>query len=119
MFIIRNFYLQFFLATVVQFWAGFGFYKATLPALKKLRANMDTLVTVGTTTAYVYSSLVIFLGLNAMPFFETSITIISLVLLGRYLENGAKAGTGMAIKKLIGLQAKEATVLVNESDKRI
>lgn len=119
MFIIRNFYLQFILATIVQFWAGWGFYNATLPALKKLRANMDTLVTVGTTTAYLYSSLVIFLRSNAMPFFETSVTIIALVLLGRYLENGAKAGTGKAIKKLIGMQAKEATVLVNDNDKRI
>lgn len=119
MFIIHNFYLQFILATIVQFWAGLGFYKATFPALKKLRANMDTLVSVGTTTAYLYSSIVIFLKLDVMPYFETSITIIALVLLGRFLEARAKAGTGEAIKELIGLQAKEAIVLVNNDDKRV
>ena len=80
---------------------------------------MDTLVTVGTSTAYLYSSIIIFLRIDAMPYFETSITIIALVLLGRFLEARAKAGTGEAIKKLIGLQAKEAVVLVNENDKRI
>ena len=119
MFIIRNFYLQFMLATVVQFWAGWEFYKATLPALKKFRANMDTLVVVGTTVAYLYSSVITFLNYEAMPYFETSTAIIGLVLLGRYLEAKAKAGTGEAIKKLIGLQAKEAVVLVRDDDERI
>jgi len=119
MFIIRNFYLQFILATVVQFWAGWQFYKATLPALRKLRANMDTLVVVGTSVAYLYSTVITLFKYEAMPYFETSTAIIALVLLGRFLEAQAKAGTGEAIKKLIGLQAKEATVLVRENDERI
>jgi Cu+-exporting ATPase len=119
MFVIRNFYLQFILATVVQFWAGWGFYEATLPALKKLKANMDTLVVVGTSVAYLYSSVITFLKYSAMPYFETSTAIIALVLLGRYLEAKSKTGTGEAIKKLIGLQAKEAVVLVRENDERI
>ncbi|MDO9028441.1 MAG: heavy metal translocating P-type ATPase, partial [Candidatus Roizmanbacteria bacterium] len=116
MFFIRNFYLQFILATLVQFWAGWQFYKATLPALKKLRANMDTLVVIGTSVAYLYSSAITFLKYEAMPYFETSTAIIALVLLGRYLEAKAKAGTGEAIKKLIGLQAKTARVIRNKKE---
>jgi Cu+-exporting ATPase len=119
MFIIKNLYLQFILATVVQFWAGWQFYKATLPALRKLRANMDTLVVVGTSVAYLYSTAIILFKYETMPYFETSTAIIALVLLGRYLEAKAKAGTGEAIKKLIGLQAKEAIVLLKENDERI
>jgi len=116
MFFIRNFYLQFILATVVQFWAGWDFYKATLPALKKLRANMDTLVVVGTSVAYLYSSVITFLKYETMPYFETSTAIITLVLLGRYLEAKAKTGTGEAIRKLIGLQAKTARVIRNKKE---
>jgi len=118
MFLIKNPYFQFFLATIVQFWGGFEFYRATWPALKKFRANMDTLVVVGTSVAYFYSIWIIFFGIGEMPYFETSTTIIALVLLGRYLEAKAKSGTGEAIKKLIGLQAKEATILVKENDLR-
>jgi Cu+-exporting ATPase len=116
MFFIKNFYLQFILATVVQFWGGWEFYIATLPALKKFRANMDTLVVVGTSTAYLFSSAAIFLKYETMPYFETSTAIIALVLLGRYLEAQAKAGTGEAIKKLIGLQAKTARVIRNKKE---
>ena len=116
MFFIRNFYLQFILATIIQFWAGWEFYKATLPALRKLRANMDTLVVVGTSVAYFFSTAVVFLKYETMPYFETSTAIIALVLLGRYLEAKAKSGTGEAIKKLIGLQAKTARVVHNKKE---
>lgn len=113
-----NFWVQLLLATPVQFWAGLIFYRATIPALKHRTANMDTLVAIGTTVAYGYSALAtIFpevirkVGLNPMPYFDTSAIIIGLILLGRYLEARAKAGTSEAIKKLIGLQAKTARVL--------
>jgi len=119
MFFIKNFYLQFVLATFVQFWAGWAFYEATIPALKKLKANMDTLVSIGTSVAYIYSSAITLFNYKAIPYFETSTAIIALILLGRYLEAKAKAGTGEAIKKLIGLQAKGATVLLKENDERI
>lgn len=111
--LIRNFYIQFFLATIVQFYGGFGFYQAAIPAMKRMRANMDTLVVIGTTVAYLFSTAMIFLTpVNAaMPYFDVSAIIIALVLLGRYLEARAKAGTGDAIKKLIGLSAKTARVL--------
>lgn len=113
MFVVKNYYLQLILATFIQFWAGLSFYQATLPALKKFRANMDTLVSIGTTVAYIYSSVVVLLGIDIMPYFETSTTIIALVLLGRYLEARAKIKTSEAVKKLIGLQAKTARVVRN------
>ncbi len=116
--ILRNFWVQLLLATPVQFWAGFGFYRATISALKHRTANMDTLVAIGTTVAYLYSAfvtvfpqLVTSIGIEPMPYFDTAAIIIGLILLGRYFEAKAKAGTSEAIKKLIGLQAKTARVL--------
>lgn len=116
--ILQNFWVQLILATPVQFWAGWGFYKATVSALKHRTANMDTLVAIGTTVAYVYSvvvtimpEIVMGIGIEAMPYFDTGAVIIGLILLGRYFEARAKAGTSEAIKKLIGLQAKTARVL--------
>lgn len=115
---LRNFLVQLLLATPVQFWAGLGFYQATIPALKHRTANMDTLVALGTTVAFVYSAVVtIFpqiiaaVGIHPEPYFDVAAIIIGLILLGRYFEAKAKAGTSEAIKKLIGLQAKTARVL--------
>ena len=116
--LLRNFWVQLLLATPVQFWAGWGFYRATIPALKHRTANMDTLVAIGTTVAFLYSAFVTFfpgivmdMGLAAMPYFDVSTVVIGLILLGRYFEAKAKAGTSDAIKKLIGLQAKTARVV--------
>ncbi len=105
--------IQFLLATPVQFWAGFEFYKATINSLKHRTANMDTLVTIGTSVAYFYSAVIVFSRANLMPFFDTSTVIIGLILLGRYLEAQAKSQTSDAIRKLIGLQAKTARVVRN------
>jgi len=112
------FIFQLILATIIQFWAGWDFYKASIPALKHRTANMDTLVVIGTTVAYGYSVFVTFFpnivqqtGTEPMPYFDVSTIIISLILLGRYFEAQAKSGTSEAIKKLIGLQAKTARVL--------
>lgn len=116
--ILKNFWVQLVLATPVQFWAGLDFYKATIPALKHRSANMDTLVALGTTVAYVYSAFVTFfpnvvmdLGLEAMPYFDVATIVIGLILLGRYFEARAKGQTSEAIKKLIGMQAKTARVI--------
>jgi len=116
--LLKNFWTQLFLATPVQFWAGWAFYRATIPALKHRTANMDTLVAIGTSVAYAYSAFVtIFptsvmdLGLEIMPYFDVSTIVIGLILLGRYFEARAKSATSDAIKKLIGLQAKTARVL--------
>ncbi|MBI4096497.1 MAG: copper-translocating P-type ATPase [Candidatus Levybacteria bacterium] len=115
---LKNFFVQFLLAIPVQFWAGSMFYQATIPALRHRTANMDTLVALGTTVAFAYSAFVTFLpniimnlGLEAMPYFDVATIVIGLILLGRYFEAKAKAGTSEAIKKLIGLQAKTARVL--------
>ncbi len=124
--ILRNFWAQFVLATPVQFWAGFAFYRATLSALKHRAANMDTLVTIGTSVAFGYSAVVtIFpkfvaaIGIEPMPYFDTAAIIIGLILLGRYFEAKAKAGTSEAIKKLIGLQAKTARIIRDGQEKDI
>ena len=115
---LKNFYVQLLLATPVQFWAALGFYKATIPALKHRTANMDTLVALGTTVAYGYSAfvtvfpnIIMNLGIEVMPYFDVATLVIGLILLGRYFEAKAKAGTSEAIKKLIGLQAKTARVI--------
>ena len=115
---LQNFWVQLFLAAPVQFWAGWSFYRATLSALKHRSANMDTLVAIGTTVAFGYSAFVTAMpsvvervGIEPMPYFDVSTIIIGLILLGRYFEAKAKAGTSEAIKKLIGLQAKTARVV--------
>jgi Cu+-exporting ATPase len=115
---LQNFFVQFFLALPVQFWAGLGFYRATIPAMKHRTANMDTLVALGTTVAFGYSvvvtlfpNLVIQAGIEPTPYFDVATIVIGLILLGRYLEAKAKGQTSEAIKKLIGLQAKTARVI--------
>ena len=121
--IFKNFNFQFVLATVVQFWAGRDLYQAAISSLRHRIANMDTLVVIGTTVAFIYSTFVTFfpkffmdLGIEVMPYFDVSTVIIGLILLGRYLEAQAKAGTGEAIKKLIGLQAKTARIIRNKKE---
>jgi len=116
--ILKSFVTQLIFASVVQFWAGWDFYKAAVSSLRHRIANMDTLVVIGTSVAYIYSIFVtlypdLFMKLNieAMPYFDVSTIIIGLILLGRFFEAQAKAGTGEAIKKLIGLQAKTARVI--------
>lgn len=100
------------LATPVQFWAGREFYLATWSGLKNRAASMDTLIAIGTTAAYGYSVASIF-GLVAGMYFDTAAVIITLILLGRFLEAKAKSHTSDAIKKLLGLQAKTARVIRN------
>ncbi len=103
------------LATPVQFWAGWRFYKGAWGALKHGQANMNTLVVVGTSAAYLYSAVATFApGLfagRADVYFDTSSLIITLILLGRLLEARARGRTNEAIKKLAGLQAKTARVV--------
>ncbi len=115
---LKNFFVQLLLATPIQFWAALEFYRATIPALRHRTANMDTLVALGTTVAYAYSAVVtIFpqfmkdVGVDPMPYFDVATIVIGLILLGRYFEAKAKAGTSEAIKKLIGLQAKTARIV--------
>ena len=105
-------------ATVVQFWAGKVFYQAAWASAKHGGTNMNTLVAVGTSVAYAYSAFVTLWPTLAarwgFPFhlyYETSIIIIALILMGRWLEARAKKQTSAAIKALMGLQAKTARVI--------
>ena len=115
---LGNNYLLFVLATPVQFWAGWQFYKVAWSIGKHFQANMDTLIAVGTSAAYFYSVLATFApqifesaGLRADIYFDASAVIIALILLGRYLEAKAKGETSEAIRKLMGLRAKTARVI--------
>jgi Cu+-exporting ATPase len=107
------------LATPVQFWAGRRFYRGAWGALKHWQANMNTLVVMGTSAAYLYSVVAtlapgLFAAGRADVYFDTSTLIITLILLGRLLEARAKGRTNEAIKKLAGLQAKTARVVRDE-----
>jgi Cu+-exporting ATPase len=109
-----TFWVQFALATPVQLWGGWQFYRGTWAAGRHGSTDMNTLIAVGTSAAYGYSLFrPVFTG-NWMPlelYFDTSAAIITLVLLGRWLEARAKSHTSDAIRRLIGLQAKTARVL--------
>lgn len=108
-------WFQFLLATPVQFYIGRSFYKGAYHALRNKSANMDVLIVLGTSVAYFYSVYAAVIdmmkGEEADLYFETSAVLITLVLLGKYLEARAKGHTTDAIQQLLGLQAKEAIVL--------
>ncbi|MBD1820959.1 copper-translocating P-type ATPase [Cyanobacteria bacterium FACHB-DQ100] len=111
-------WLQFVLTAPVLFWAGSSFFVNAWKALKRHTATMDTLVAVGTGTAYLYSLFPTFFpqwfiaqGLNPDVYFEAASVIITLLLLGRLLEGRAKGQTLDAIRKLSGLQARTARVI--------
>jgi Cu+-exporting ATPase len=104
------------LATPVQFWAGWRFYRGAWSALKHGAADMNTLVAVGTSAAYLYSAAAtlapqLFAAGRADVYFDTSALIVTLILLGRLLEARVRGRTSEAIKKLAGLQAKTARVV--------
>jgi Cu+-exporting ATPase len=113
-----NFALQLMFQTPVQFWVGWQFYVGTWKSARRKSADMNTLIAVGTSAAYVYSVLATFFpwlfvakGLMPEVYFDTAGAIVVLILLGRLLEARAKGQTSEAIKKLIGLQPKTARVV--------
>jgi Cu+-exporting ATPase len=113
-----NHLLQLVLATPVQFWIGRQFYAGAVAAARHKTTNMNTLIAIGTSSAYLYSIVATFFpavfeikGYTADVYFDTSATIIVLILLGRLFEARAKGRTSEAIKRLIGLQAKTARVI--------
>ncbi len=106
------------LATPVQFWAGWTFYRGAWSALRNRAADMNTLIAVGTSAAYGYSLTAtalpsVFARAGATPalYYDTSAMIIALILLGRTLEARAKGRASEAIRRLAGLQAKTARVV--------
>ncbi len=108
-----NDYILWILATPVQFWIGWMFYKGTWQALKNKTANMDSLIALGTTAAYFFSVYNIIFNSGSGQYFETSAILITLVVLGKWLEAIAKGKTSEAIKKLIKLSPKVAFVKRN------
>ena len=103
--------LLFILATPVQFFVGWQFYKGAFIALKNKTSNMDTLIALGTSAAYFYSVYVVFFDPMKEQYFETAAILITLVVLGKYLEARAKGKTSSAIKKLMNLSPKQAIVV--------
>lgn len=115
---LHNPYFQLLIATPVQFIIGFRFYKHAFYALRSKSANMDVLISMGTSAAYFFSLYNVFFeevpaGTMKDLYFEASAIIITLILLGKYFEANAKSKTSDAIKKLMGLQAKTARVIRN------
>lgn len=114
-----NHWIQFFLATPVLFWSGDRFLRALYTSIKTRHANMNTLIGLGTVSAYIYSLVVTVFprlltdsGMVANVYFEPVGFIISFILLGLFLENRAKGKTSDSIRQLMGLRAREATVVV-------
>jgi Cu+-exporting ATPase len=115
-------------ATPVQFWAGWAFYVGTWKALRHRAADMNTLIAVGTSAAYAYSVATILfpsffhaagigMGQAGLPlYFDTAAAIITLILLGRFLEARARAHTSDAIRRLIDLAPRTARVLRNGTE---
>jgi len=105
--------LMFLLATPVQFIAGYPFYKSALKAARHLTTNMDTLIMLGTSAAYIYSVATTFVPQwnEYMPFYDSAVLLISFILLGRTLEAIAKGRTSRAMRSLMDLQAKVATII--------
>lgn len=122
--VVEHNFLLLILATPVQFWAGWMFYKGTWAGLRRGNLDMNTLITIGTSTAYFYSVFITlfpdtFLGIENEIYFNSSVMIISLVLMGRLLEAKAKANSSSAIRKLIELKTETALVVRENIEKVI
>ena len=107
-------YIMLALATPVQFWVGWRFYRGLWDGIKAKASNMDTLIAIGTSAAYLYSATVTLFP-NFFPFksvyFETAAVIITLILVGRLLETKTKEKASSAVRKLLDLQPRMAKVL--------
>ncbi len=107
-------YILLALATPIQFWIGWRFYRGFWDGIKAKASNMDTLIAIGTTAAYVYSAIVTIIP-GYFPFtavyFETAAIIITLILIGRLLETKTKEKASDAVRKLLDLKPRTARVL--------
>lgn len=113
-------WVQLILVTPIQFGVGLRFYRGAYHALKTKAPNMDVLVAMGTTAAYLLSIYNGFFNPHTSDlYFESSGMIITLILLGKYLEQKAKTKTSDAIKQLMNLQAKKATLIVDGIEKEV
>ena len=107
-------YIMLALATPLQFWIGWRFYRGLWDGIKAKASNMDTLIAIGTTAAYLYSA-IITIAPGYFPFksvyFETAAIIITLILIGRLLETRTKESASNAVRKLLDLQPRMAKVI--------
>ena len=117
---LHNPWLQLILTAPVQFWCGYRFYIGAWKAFKGHAATMNTLIALGTSAAYFYSLFAtvfpnFFINQGLMPevYYETAAVVITLILLGQWFENRAKGQTSEAIRKLMGLQARDARIIRN------
>jgi P-type Cu+ transporter len=116
--LLMNAYVQFALATAVQFGPGFQFYRRAWHNIRNGSANMDVLVVLGTSAAYFYSVAHTFFAYGEL-YYEAGATVLTLIILGKLLEAVAKGRTSEAIKKLLGLQAKTARVIRHGEEQEI
>ncbi|MHA2621422.1 MAG: heavy metal translocating P-type ATPase [bacterium JZ-2024 1] len=117
-------FLQFLLTTPVQFWAGYPFLRGMVSAFIRRWADMNTLIGMGTLSAYLYSTVVTFFPALVPEnlryvYYDGSAVIITLILLGRYLEARARKRSTSALRKLMGFQAKSAHRLVNGHEQEV
>ncbi|MBT5023329.1 copper-translocating P-type ATPase, partial [Candidatus Woesearchaeota archaeon] len=112
-------YILWILASPVQFVVGAEFYKGAWTALKNKSANMDSLIALGTSAAYFFSVYAVIFQPELGQYFETSAVLITLVIMGKYLEAVAKGKTSDAIKKLMNLAPKKALVIRNNKEVKI
>lgn len=122
--LLHNEYFQLAVATPVQFVIGWRFYRNAFFALRSGGADMDVLIAMGTSAAYFYSLYNVFFENAKMGgmkdlYFEASAVVITLILLGKYLEAVAKGRTSEAIRKLAGLQARTARVVKDGAERDI
>src|ERR1041385_2498413 len=112
-------YIMLTFATPLQFWIGWRFYRGLWDGIKVKASNMDTLIAIGTTAAYLYSATVTLIP-NYFPFtsvyFETAAIIITLILIGRLLETQTKERASNAVRKLLDIQPKMAKILRNGTE---
>ena len=101
------------LATPVVLWAGWPFHRAAFRNARHRAVTMDTLISIGTLAAWAWSTVVLVGGIDAEMYFEVGAVIVTLILVGRYLEERAKSRAGAAVRALLELGAKEARVLRN------
>ena len=116
--------LLFFIVTPVQFIGGWSFYVGAYHAIKRRTANMDLLISIGTLTAYIYSTIVLFFP-DVIPteekyvYFEVSAVIIAFVLFGKYMEEAIKKKSSAAVRKLLDLKPAMATIIKDGNEFQI
>ena len=106
-------YVQLALATIIEVLAGGPFFLGMLRDFKNKKLGMDVLVTLGTATAYIYSIYLMFAKSSHMLYFETCAMLLTIILIGKYIEKKAKKKTSSSLKSLMSLQEKNGKVLIN------